>query len=44
MILSWARRSADSPQFDSWKSGALTNDELSEAIHRFHNGPDVELY
>jgi hypothetical protein len=33
-----------SAQFDEWKNGAMDSWELTEAIHRFHNGTARELY
>ncbi len=33
-----------STHFDAWKNGQIDSFELSDAIHRFHNGPSVELY
>ena len=31
-------------QFDRWQRGKLTPFELSDAIHRFHDGPARDLY
>lgn len=31
-------------QFDEWKNGRMESWELTEAIHRFHNGAARELY
>ncbi len=32
-----------SAKFEAWKTGALTSAGLTESIHRFHDGPAVEL-
>jgi hypothetical protein len=33
-----------SAKFDEWKASKLDNFDLTEAIHKFHNGPARELY
>ena len=33
-----------SAKFDEWKIGAMDSWDLTEAIHRFHNGASRELY
>ncbi len=33
-----------SAKFDEWEAGKLDNFDLTEAIHKFHNGPARELY
>ena len=33
-----------SAKFDEWKSNQIDSHELTEAIHRFHNGPARDLY
>lgn len=33
-----------SAKFDEWKAGKLDNFDLTEVIHKFHNGPARELY
>jgi hypothetical protein len=30
--------------FDRWKSGELGTWDLVDLVHRFHNGPDREMY
>jgi hypothetical protein len=30
--------------FQEWKSGGIDSFELSDRIHKFHNGPNRELY
>jgi hypothetical protein len=31
-------------KFDEWRTGSLSSDELSNAIHVFHDGPSRELF
>jgi hypothetical protein len=31
-------------KFDEWRAGSLSSDELSNAIHVFHDGPSRELF
>jgi hypothetical protein len=33
-----------SEKFDQWRSGSLTSFELTEQIHKFHNGDARELF
>jgi hypothetical protein len=31
-------------EFQAWKSGAIDSFELSDRIHKFHDGPNREIY
>jgi len=31
-------------QFEAWKAGQISADELNDLIHKHHNGPSRELY
>jgi hypothetical protein len=31
-------------EFQTWKSGAIDSFELSDRIHKFHDGPNREIY
>jgi hypothetical protein len=31
-------------KFDEWRASSLSSDELSDAIHVFHDGPSRELF
>jgi hypothetical protein len=30
--------------FDAWKAGEISNEELSDRIHKFHNGVSREIF
>jgi hypothetical protein len=31
-------------EFQTWKSGAIDSFELSDRVHKFHDGPNREIY
>ncbi len=41
--LRWALESL-AAKFDEWRAGRLSSDELSQAIHEFHQGPSRDLF